>query len=573
MFLNHPKSTQHNYIAKCLINLDKILFSFNETVVHVYDDPFKDYVTVLEGKQQYFFKTQTEIRLQNKYYFYNYILYTKNNATLQDLLNELKRSNVWHGYESPRGKYLIFTETDPEECVRVVWSHEIIHVVVVRKVNDSCYLYQNENYFRDKKILKPHFKGICSKNGSVQFRKFPNDFQGFKIKGLYDDKFRKMPFNGDPLSKTPGLYMKPLRVMEEKLNLTMILVPQPEDLAAEYADKVVTVLSEDELYNFRSDLLVAVSYRMLHYFEHFEMSDIVYAEPQIWVLPKPAQIDNMLILLFVFHFKLWIVFVLSFVAVCLVWWGIGRYEREHTFRTLLRCSISVYSLLLGQNLHLLPKSKSLKILYLFCLIYSFYVNFYYHAKLSSMLSKPIYEKGIHSFEDLVESDVTPIINKHKIVFLSQQNNTLSTRLARKSRLHEAKLPENFVDFVWKNGSVTTTSYVSALMLDMNFKSKVDYIKSPFLMDMEATYAFRKGYPLTPLFNRFLRRIHEAGLFQKWLSEMRKYSLVESDETKVILTMEHLQGPFCLLAFGWCIGTLLFIGEIFKVSRINVRFKM
>lgn len=544
----------------CINKLIAILLNKNEEIVHVFDNSYKYSVGSSEENQRIFINIDDEIQLSNKY-VQNYILYSKNNQTLSLMLRKLNTCGIWHGYNSPRGKFLIVSEENSSSIFRLLWKYEVVKIVMVKVITDGdlqvfkAELFATKNYCDIE--AQPVLVGNCPNISTITFPDIKRKLTGCKIRVLYDATYRKMPYNGDPNSKLPGLYLHPLKIIANKLNVTLEFKPQPSDMPVEFADFMTTYKREVALYDRETDIIVALTYRKLHFFLRFELSDIVFSDPQIWIVAKPGTVNKFKIPFLIFNLFSWLSIIFIFFFFVFVWSRATNYYAKNSFNFL-----HVFSVTMGYNLYRIPKRLPLNVLLLFYLLYCFHINFYFHGKLSSLLTKPVYKRKIQNVEELVDSDIIPLINKRKITDLMHMNDSLATKLASKCRQHAKKIPStNIINYVYKNGSITTTSYYSTLVLDGNYKNKVYYITTRFLMNMEATYAYRKGYPLVSVINNLLAQIQEAGLFKKWLNDMKKYSHENENVSKIILTLVHLMGPFLLLILGLFFATIIFACEI------------
>lgn len=84
----------------------------------------------------------------------------------------------------------------------------------------------------------------------------------------------------------------------------------------------------------------------------------------------------------------------------------------------------------------------------------------------------------------------------------------------------------------------------------------------YLFSIEASYPFRKGYPIQNNINKIIRRITETGYQIHWTKMVQHRDFEISKASIFVLTIEHLQGPFYLLLGGYFIAILIGLYEVF-----------
>lgn len=501
----------------------------------------------------------------------NFVIFAKNVKVLNSLLLKLKSSYLWHEYSSSRGNFLVIMVMGKEEetswAFNLLWNHELFSaLVMVLDGNEVYYDFPFETVANDCG-RNSHPKPIavnCSDFRNLRFPVFgaKTRFHGCTLNVMYDVIFRKMPYNGNPYSSEPGLYLKPLIEFAKKANFTLSFEPEPAYSALEYVNNLTAHGTERILNSKEQDLVVALTNRIAYFYELFEMSDIVYQEPQIWVLPKPKRVSNMRIIFLTFTNTEWSIILAVFLTVNVVWSLVTKLNLSSALGGLMmRNFMHVIAVTFSSSLHVVLRSRSLNILFLFYVFYCFYVNFYFQARLSSLLIKPLYEDPIRNEDELANSSLVPVINNHKIVYFLTQNDSVAVALGRKSvSTPDGKMHDDPVNFVYENGSVTTTAFPSAMMLIENYDAKVNYIETRLIMGMEAMYMYRKGYPLVPLINRYLNKFKEGGFFSKWLSDVRWPKVKRIPTKAVVLNLAHLQAVFVILVIGLSTGSVAFILE-------------
>lgn len=486
-----------------------------------------------------------------------YVIYAEDCEELKYITKELLRSNF---FISKRKRMLVVLNDSSQKCAfDVIWSNDIYDVFVL---NERMELFHDGLTNNCGKESHPQLMN----NDFVKLPKVFENFRNCSLKVMYDVSFRKMPYCGDPRTNMPGLYIQPLIEIAKKLNFTLIFVPEPDDSAYEYVDNLTTHVTERILYEKEQDVLIALTNRLMHYYQRFEMSTIIYQEPQIWLIPKPKRISDFRIIFRTFTLIEWTIIIVTFLSVSIVWCVISKTVHS---KDLIKNFLLLLAITFNSSLHVTLKSQSLNTLFIFYIFYCFYINFYFQGHLSSLFVKPLYEDPIKNEQQLANSNLIPIINRHKIIYMENLNDTIAKKLAAKSRTpFGAKMPEDVVSFVYKNRNVVTTSFPSAIKLVDNYDSKIDYIETRIVMGMEATYVYRKGYPLIPIIDKKIVALQEGGFFIKWLDDLRKRkSNKQNYDDGSALELSHLIGIFTILLSGLCAASVVFLIEILLYYRI------
>lgn len=112
------------------------------------------------------------------------------------------------------------------------------------------------------------------------------------------------------------------------------------------------------------------------------------------------------------------------------------------------------------------------------------------------------------------------------------------------------------------GNISAAFYRTTLDFRPHLYRYIKFIGNEYLSGMEAIYNFKKGHPFLDSFNKYINIIHESGIQEKILSDVmpQKYSNVKDTEN-VILSFEHVEGSFYILACGLITAIVIFIFEL------------
>lgn len=87
-----------------------------------------------------------------------------------------------------------------------------------------------------------------------------------------------------------------------------------------------------------------------------------------------------------------------------------------------------------------------------------------------------------------------------------------------------------------------------------------------IINMPISLGLQKNSPLKPAVDRFLRRVIEAGLVEKWLNDvMLDTTILEAplkiEEIKALMDLKKLYGAFVVLVSGYILSVLVLLLEI------------
>lgn len=101
-----------------------------------------------------------------------------------------------------------------------------------------------------------------------------------------------------------------------------------------------------------------------------------------------------------------------------------------------------------------------------------------------------------------------------------------------------------------------------------------HIMSTCIINMPVSIGLQKNSPIKPKFDKFISRVIEAGLIEKWLNDVMQTTLTAEistdDGPKAIMSMQKFFGAIVALLVGYFISICGFIGEIIYFRRVVAR---
>lgn len=531
--------------------LIKTVFPWDNTVYFVLENRTHNFLLAEIINPHILIIPDEPLKLKLISYNNNYVIFTKDHISLNSTIRKLEKYEIWDQSSSPRGKFLIILTSEQSnvaDIFKVLFGFDIISIVVVSNNNDVYSWNLLAQGCECGKFPKPYLMSNNSNNNvGISFNNDFKDFNHCTIKLVSKYKvtrnFKESPFS--------TILVKMIDVLAKLLNAT--------------SSDIVTENQKDFLYNKEEGVTLSIVYsRSQEFIENYDLSDLVHEDEIVWAVPKPQKIANVKVIVCIFRENVWGVMVLIFVTVVFTWWISAKYSYQKTnFKDFFQCFFAVLSFSVGASFNLNSISSSAKCLVIFYLFYSILVSTSFQANLIGDLTRPAYEHGINTIEELSESSLTIVAHdggKSNNSKKSQNNHNddgMKNKMAPQSRLNLTEFLQNVA--YYRNSTIPIGK--RALKIFAKDGTDVDIVESTESSSIHLLAIMRKGHYFMPIFNRYINRMVEYGFHEKILSdaEGRKYSLTE-ENLKVALTLEHLLSVFVLWSTGILCAIVSFLLE-------------
>lgn len=483
------------------------------------------------------------------------------------------------GFLSKDGKFVIFIpQINQIDLCRNLDKYYVYNTYII--TNNYTNIYKIHSFYGIQHM------GACSRNITLEFDSFPKKFMNRTLTAALFDKHLPLPYIGDPSSKFPGVLIKPLHLLTEKYGVRFNYEVESIEREENFIRRGIAEV-EDDLNIGKFDVIVFEPYRFAYSYQVVSTSDIVFYNPHIWLVPKPNKMPNFKVLISIFNAITWLLIFFVLILTVSVWHFYAKSNGDKLYDSYIKCFLDIYILNLSMGIPTIPNSIRLKFLFVIYILYAFHVSAFFQGKLSSVLTSPIYDSRILTLQQLADSELKILVVYHKLTAIKNINTDVALKMASKSEPFEEKYVSiNRPEYVMKRRDVALSALSGDLNLTDAYKTEVDIIKDVFLPDLEGTYQMKKHNPIMLTLNNVIRVIREGGLHIKWLNDMRIVNFImyskekEADDHQIILTFEHLEGPFILLGFGITMSTIIFLIEIneatikthFLKTKIYLTFK-
>jgi hypothetical protein len=371
-----------------------------------------------------------------------------------------------------------------------------------------------------------------------------------------------------------GLEYRLLKVVLKQMNMTLFHVPAPKGLeTGETVDNLVNGMFGKEIYIALGGL---GTYFLL--VSLFESTNTYYTMTFRWYVPCSDKYPRWSSIYRILSVELWLVLIISIVFVAISTTLVGRYfctSEWQGYKSLTSSLTNVWAVILGVAVSTMPRTPSLRSLFLALVCFSLCFSTVFQAFLTTFLTDSGYKTPIQNMDELFDSGI-------KLAYTQEQNFIIDhgdEREALKVQRNRANCPSIRDCMNW----AVYQKNVSILLDDTNarafyeFGEYVGENSEPLLCKLEDGVVFKSflsmimfhGDPLMKRVNEIIERVVEAGLYNHWF-KMLNYVL-NLYETKIAnfnpidvyysFNLHHLQPAFYLLLMGWCISVICFMVEL------------
>lgn len=537
------ENTRQVQLRKCLENLIRKEFAADATLVFLVDNPEFDCFTA--DNPQISIKQPQIVKNAD-----GYVILTKNVTVIQ--LFQKKFASIPNKYI-----FFLFEHFQPEDVF--LNARNIHEIYLVEAASDFLNLHASFPLWYENecgRFNRPEYIGVCD---DISVRNI--DLNKCKATAALFSLHLPLPYMGDPFSDQPGVLVHPLKLFSQKYGINISYEAQPSEKEEDFVKRGMAALLDD-LESGRFDVIVCEPYRFAFTYKTVATTDIVFFNPHVWILPKPNKKPNFEVIVSIFAQTTWLLIFAVLPVMITVWYVTARLDDQKQFQDFGRCVLEIYVLNFTIGLTHVPTSKKLRTLLILYILYSFHLSYFFQGKLSGVLTAPNYEKRVTNLQQLVDSQLTTIVFYNNIESIKEMNTTLARKFADKTKvIAEEGGGINRPQYVIEHGDVALTAFAADLNMTDAYRRQVDVIEDMFLFNLEATYQLRKGNPIRDVLNGIIRGVTESGLQHKWMSDMRKITFLPSDDDMIVLTFEHLEGPFILLFFGLVLAFCVFLLEI------------
>jgi hypothetical protein len=235
----------------------------------------------------------------------------------------------------------------------------------------------------------------------------------------------------------------------------------------------------------------------------------------------------------------------------------------------------VWAVILGVSVPSMPRTPSIRSLFLTLVCFSLSFNTVFQAFLTTFLTDSGYKTPIQNMDELFDSCI-------KLAYQEEHNNIFDEgdqTYASRVQSNRANCPsfEHCVNWAMyqKNVSVLYVDTIAEIFYDSGYF--LDEKSKYLVCRLEDGVVFKKGLsmimfhgdPLMERVTEIIDRVVEAGLYNFWIKLLmnldklydRRIAIFNPNDEYYSFNLHHLQPAFYLLLMGWFISVICFMVEL------------
>ncbi|KAF2893929.1 hypothetical protein ILUMI_12239 [Ignelater luminosus] len=442
------------------------------------------------------------------------------------IVSQIKQHQLNKASSIPRGNFLLLTpQNDIVNIFTVLFGFDIINIAVVSYDKNSFVVYSWDAFAEGSQCgKKPKPLIHRCENATITYKSDLKNLNRCKIKLV--SKYETSRDFSKSIFIT--LMYKLIDVLTEVVNATL--------------QDIVTENQENFLYEKEQGITLSViSFILPKLIEQYDVSDLVYQDNLVWAVPKPREIANVILILSVFGKTLWGVMVTSFATVVFTWWISAKfsYQYQYTyFKDFFRCFLATLSFSLGIPFNLTTITNPTRCIAFSYLFYSVVVITCFQANLISDLTRPTYDHGIKTIEEIWESSLRIMLRDDgRITHIIDDK---YEKYANKVILADIVNFTQYLEWAAFHRNITFTIGRRSLKVYVKENNLINVIDNNNMPGLQLLGIMRKGHYFMPTFSKYMRRLVEFGFHEKILSDAERHGYTSTEEKlEVALTLEHL----------------------------------
>lgn len=479
------------------------------------------------------------------------------------ILRRLHGTSIWN----PRAKFLIIYQGDEDlnNFLRLSLKFMTLKLFVFvpsKKKILSFFPFENGSCLSDAKLEPVYHCRTAENITSVFSYEFPDYFSGCTVKVITAAIVPYVIDVQDPVN--PGFEIVMLRELAARINVTLEFVGNKQSshltLDNNIFDHVHNVLLNGE-----ADIAVGMMMYNKSVINLFDNSFSYCTDESGFFVPSAMPIEYWQYYKLIFSNNVWMLYFATFFIISLTLWLVGstRINSENC-ENYQYCILTVVSIVFSSCSRKL-RSPFLKFVFALCIFASLVMNGIYQNKLTSFLTKPLYERPMKTISDVGNSSLlyggNPVYynilkTEHSEFFLATKDRWITCPfgtpcLSRAAEKRDMSVIKNVK---------TTAYYISRLYTFPNGQSKLVHVEG-IVLKYFVQLAYFKGHPCRKRIDVFIHRMLDSGLISQWIDDVqqtRKY--VVYDEF-VPISFQRIRFALFILLTGNVIACFVFLFEL------------
>jgi hypothetical protein len=286
----------------------------------------------------------------------------------------------------------------------------MVHTWFPYQSSDSC-TEVNDITLLDSWVISA--QGHFTKNTDLFPRKISNSLNRCPMKAVVQDAYWSFTTkyvhyndsNGNVGTYIEGLEYDLLKVVLEQMNMTFVHVPSPKGFEEWniFANELMIAMLAKETYITLGSQAITDMVDLI-----FDYTDTYYTMTYRWYVPCSERYQRWSSIFRIFSVELWIVLIISIAIAAISITLFGRYSCTSDwqgYKTLTSSLTSIWAVILGVPVSTMPRTPSLRSLFLAWVCFSLAFSTLFQAFLSTFLINSGYKTPIQNMDELFASGI------------------------------------------------------------------------------------------------------------------------------------------------------------------------
>ena len=433
-------------------------------------------------------------------------------------------------------------------------------------------------------------QGHFTKNTDLFPRKISNSLNGCPMKAFvvigqsyFTTMLVKHTYpNGTYSTCIGGLEYDLLNVVLERMNMSFMQVMSQDSLETVKipGENLINAMIGKEVY-----IAFGGSGKKNFMPTQFDYTNSYYMLRFRWYVPCSVKYPRWSSIFRILSVELWIVLIISILIATISATLVGRHSftsEWQGYKTLTNSFTKVWAVILGVSVLIMPRTPSLRSLFLAWVCFSMAFSTVFQAFLTTFLIDSGYKTPIQNMDEMFDSGIkVAYLPEHSFIFENGDETELS-----KLQRNRANCPSFYECVLWaifqKNVSVllidnfAEVNYARGGFIGENSEPLVCRLEDGVVFSTDLSMIMFHGDPLMRRINEIIDRVVEAGLYNYWISlntnklklEARKIAIVHPLDGYYSFNLYHMQPAFYILLMGLCLSVLCFLIELLYIRILS-----
>lgn len=318
-----------------------------------------------------------------------------------------------------------------------------------------------------------------------------------------------------------------------------------------------------DLISNRTDVGLGVFLPSVEIVKFVEMSDVYLTVDLVWVLPRFEKTSSIAKVFQPFSNVIWYLSIVTVFSLLFMFIILKCIILNKTVKV-KGLGMAVWGATLGMPIEFETVGRFACYILAFWMWIAMVLRNSYQGSLVSFLTRIDYDDKVTTMRDMLDMGLCFSGTSKTVEILSNVDEEIVDEIRQKFNvLGSNEEFEALVERIAFEQDRSTVLHLRDWVARFNrknlLKGKLNVLKQTYGSQI-ITMAIQKSSPLGEAFDKWIYRITEAGLIEKWANEF--YLLQSASENEpIVLQIRHLTGAFIVLFLGAIMSSVMFIAEV------------